>query len=157
MFSPKDTATKMPRPMFDAATGAIDAETVEHWKKYDITRKVDAEWEKLGPAMMQKIRLVVGTVDSYYLNRAVESLKKLVEEKSGKKEEAVDGAGKKKRADGAKQGYIDLYEGADHESIVSQTTIRWNKEMRDYLIQHGYQDAGPDIIDERGVKVEPKP
>ncbi|HWB20316.1 MAG TPA: alpha/beta hydrolase-fold protein, partial [Phycisphaerales bacterium] len=148
MFSQKDSSTGMPRPMFDSATGTIDAETVAHWQKYDMYKKVDEHWDTLGPVLTQRVRLVVGSVDSYYLNRAVESLKKLVEQKTGKTEEPTPEGQKKKHVDGSKSGYIDIYGGDDHESIVTNTTIRWNKEMRDYLMQHGYQDEGPEYIDD---------
>jgi hypothetical protein len=125
-FSPRDERTGLPMPMFDPRTGAIDRTIVERWSKYDIARMVETRWDELRPIVLNRIRLVCGDLDSYFLNRAVERFKAIIERKRG---EATAG-----------EGYILMVEGATHDSVSRKTFIRWNEEMRDYLIRHDLQD-----------------
>lgn len=125
-FSPRDDATGLPKPMFDPRSGAIHRDIVQAWSAYDITRLVDQRWQQIGPVALNKVRLVCGDIDSYFLNRAVERFKAMVERRRGE------------QAPGA--GYIRIVEGATHDTIVAKTFIQWNEEMRDYLIGHGLQD-----------------
>jgi hypothetical protein len=118
MFSPHDVAAGAPRPMFDAQTGSIDAEVVEHWSAYDIGRLVTGDWDRYGPVLMQRVRLACGTADSFYLDRAVELFKADAEALAGKWEGP---------------GYIMLVDGATHGSVVHRMRRRWDQEMGDYL------------------------
>ena len=118
MFSPRDPETGRPAPLFDARTGRIDRQVLEHWGRYDITRLVLANWDHYGPILIQRVRLVCGTLDSFYLNRAVERLKSAMETRRGEQEGP---------------GYILLVDGATHNNIGNYTFARWNEEMRAYL------------------------
>jgi hypothetical protein len=125
MYSPKDPETGIPVPLFDPQTGIINNTIIRHWARFDLTRILSRNWGKYGPGLIKHVRLVCGTKDSFYLNRAVEKLKALAESQRGD----LTGA-----------GYIKLIEGADH-STVSGHIFEQNTEMRDHLIKHGLQDA----------------
>jgi hypothetical protein len=125
MFSPRDSVTGMPKPMFDATTGAIDQEVVSEWAKHDIARLVTENWDQYGPIMTNNVRLACGEWDSFFLNRAVERLKT-----------KTDGL----RGEQSGDGYILLVPRATHETLPRSIGVRWNGEMRTYLIELGLQD-----------------
>lgn len=129
-FSPRNPDTGLPVSMFDPTTGAINKNVVEHWSRFDIARQVQSRWKELGPTVKSKVRLVVGDTDSYYLHRAVERFKALVERLE--KEDPQPGS-----------GYIAIIPYADHDTIIAKTFMRLNDEMRKHLQQHGLQDADP--------------
>ncbi|MHC4947896.1 MAG: alpha/beta hydrolase-fold protein [Planctomycetota bacterium] len=132
MFSPGDAATGRPRPMFDAVTGRIDRDLVaEHWRRFDITRLVADDWDRHGPVVMERVRLVCGTLDSFYLNLAVARFKETVDRLA-----AEHGGGRG-------PGYVLLVEGATHGTVTAKTYQRWNREMREHLARHGYGFAAP--------------
>lgn len=75
VFSPRGPNGR-PRPLFDRQTGAIDAETVQAWrKKYDIVEKLRREWPTLGPKLKGKITVIMGEEDNFYLAGAAHRLK----------------------------------------------------------------------------------
>ncbi len=63
-----------PRRLVDAGTGVIDTETVEHWKRYDISLNLRTHWDTLKPLLDGKIRVTVGSRDNFLLNYAVNLL-----------------------------------------------------------------------------------
>lgn len=125
MFSPRDEETGYPRAMFDGKTGRIDRRVVEHWKKFDITDMVANDWEHYGPIVTNKVRLMCGTLDSFYLNRAVDRFKAMVMEKS----QGDEGP-----------GYIRLVEYADHGNLREKVFTDINEEMRAHLRKHDLHD-----------------
>ena len=118
MFSPRDPRSGYPRPMFDARTGRIDRAVVEHWRKFDISERVTSDWARYGPIVTGRIRLACGTLDSFYLERAVERLKANVERLAGEQ---------------WGPGYILLVPGATHDSLHRHIRERWAREMGEYL------------------------
>jgi hypothetical protein len=123
MFSPKDSESGYPTRLFDPLTGEIDRAVVEHWKQFDMTRMVRSDWERFGPIITQRVRLACGMRDNYYLQRAVERLKAVVDEMQGDEDDGP--------------GYIFLHESATHGDISWYMMRRWNTEMREHLRQHG--------------------
>jgi hypothetical protein len=125
MFSPLDGTTKMPRPMCDWRTGAIDRAVVEAWSQFDITRMVTGDWPKYGPIVMQRMRLFCGEEDSFYLENAVGRFKAQVEaaaEQSG----GWDGP-----------GYVKLIEYASHGNLERYVFADVNEQMREHLRKNG--------------------
>ena len=114
-----------PTPLFDARTGIINKLVVEHWSAFDITKMVESDWETYGPIVTQRVRLVCGELDSYYLNRAVDRFKAMVEHKAGSHEGP---------------GYIKLVQFADHGNVRDMTFTRTNEEMRTHLREHGLHE-----------------
>lgn len=116
MFSPLNKATQLPQPMFDAMNGKIDPKVAEYWKAFDIGLLVRGDWDRFGPLLDQRVRLMVGDADSFYLERAVRLLK-----------EELD------RHDRSGSGYIEIVPGADHGTISFHTRERWTQEMRAFF------------------------
>lgn len=125
MFSPRDPVTGYPRPMFDGRTGVIDKEVVEHWRRFDIARLVADDWSHYGPIVMSRVRLSCGTLDSFYLQRAVERFKTLVEQRA---EETGGWTG---------PGYVQLVPDASHGDLRNYIFQQINQEMRAHLKEHG--------------------
>jgi enterochelin esterase-like enzyme len=71
VYSPVGT-DGYPKPIFDKATGVIDHDTAEYWRRhYDLNAILQRDWAKLGPKLQGKIHLYVGSEDTYFLNDAV--------------------------------------------------------------------------------------
>ena len=87
LFSPKGK-DGLPKPLFDPETGAIDKDVAEHWKKYDLKRFVENNWEKLGPKIEGKIWIWMGDMDNFYLNPAMRSFKNKLQEMENPKSDA---------------------------------------------------------------------
>lgn len=112
-FGPRDEKTRMPRPLFDIATGTIDKSVVERFKAYDIGAALRANPEKIGPIFRDRIRLIVGEKDNFYLNRAVELVRD---------ELARHGMFQTRSA--GKGGYVEIVPGADHGVASSPEATR---------------------------------
>jgi hypothetical protein len=135
MFSPKDEETGFPKRLFDPLTGKIDRSIAESWKKFDIARLVREDWDNYGPIVTERVRLVCGELDDYYLHPAVERFRDLVEEKTGKPMEAGD-----ERRTTLEGGYVLIHPYATHDNMIAYITNRWNREMRLHLKRHGLMD-----------------
>lgn len=126
MWSALDPRTRLPRRAWDPETGLIDRGTVEReWSRYDITRLVRTKPEYFAPLFRQRVRLLVGQQDNFYLERAVANLKATLDQVAPVKDGAV----------GA--GYIEILPEQTHFTIPGTATLRWNREIREYLKQHG--------------------
>jgi hypothetical protein len=75
VFGPRG-ADGLPKPLWDGRTGVMDQSVVEHWKRYDLRRVLEANWPTLAPKLRGKIRIWVGDADDYFLNNAVHLLDK---------------------------------------------------------------------------------
>ncbi|HEY7309072.1 MAG TPA: alpha/beta hydrolase-fold protein [Gemmataceae bacterium] len=64
----------LPLPLWDGATGKIDRDAIEHWKKYDLRLVLQSNWKTLGPKLRGKLRIWVGESDEFFLNNAVHLL-----------------------------------------------------------------------------------
>ncbi|MFO0872512.1 MAG: alpha/beta hydrolase-fold protein [Phycisphaerales bacterium] len=149
MFSALDATTGKPRWMIDPVAGTIHPEVIAlDWSKYDIAKLVDADWERY-KAILPRIRLAVGTQDSFYLNRAVTRWRNALAQRQAPTRATSDGAtpaaatapaelpadGEMTLGDGP--GYIWIIRNATHDSIMAPTTLRWAKEMRQAIEQSG--------------------
>ena len=74
VFSPKGEDGE-PRKLWDRRTGAIDPATAKAWEAYDIRLVLERNWPTLGPKLAGKIHVVTGSLDTFYLEGAVELLK----------------------------------------------------------------------------------
>ena len=77
-FGPKNERGN-PAAVWDAATGVIDHVIAEQYVAFDLADRMKKEPAKLGPLFKQRVRLIVGDQDNYYLNEAVAMLKAQVE------------------------------------------------------------------------------
>lgn len=118
VFSPVG-ADKKPLQLWDRKTGAIDLKTSESWKKYDIGLILQNNWKTLGPKLSGKIHVIMGEMDTFYLEGATrlvgERLKNL-------KSDAV----------------VELVPGRDHGTILDlKLADRIDREMKSTLKQNG--------------------
>jgi len=61
-----------PKLIWDKKTGLIDHEVADYWKEhYDLSYILRRDWAALGPKLVGKIHLTVGTRDQFYLANAV--------------------------------------------------------------------------------------
>lgn len=61
-----------PKPIFNKETGNIDPAVAEYWKEhYDLNAILQRDWATLGPKLQGKLRVYVGSADTYFLNNAV--------------------------------------------------------------------------------------
>jgi hypothetical protein len=74
VFSPRD-ADGQPRKLWNRDTGAIDPEVARAWEAYDIRLVLDRNWPTLGPKLAGKLHVIVGGMDTFYLEGAVQLLK----------------------------------------------------------------------------------
>ncbi len=61
-----------PKPIWDKRTGVIDHDVADYWREhYDLSYIMRRDWAWLGPKLVGKIHLTVGTADQWYLANAV--------------------------------------------------------------------------------------
>ncbi len=64
-----------PKPIWDPATGVIDHDVANYFREhYDLRYIMQRDWKTLGPKLVGKIHVTVGTRDTYYLDNAVRLL-----------------------------------------------------------------------------------
>ena len=64
-----------PQPIWDPATGVIDHTVADYWREhFDLRYILQRDWKTLGPKLVGKIHVKVGTRDTYYLDNAVRLL-----------------------------------------------------------------------------------
>ncbi|MBS1853702.1 MAG: hypothetical protein JST79_22610 [Acidobacteria bacterium] len=61
-----------PRPILNKETGVIDPAVAAYWKQhYDLSAILQRDWATLGPKLQGKLRIYVGSADTYFLNNGV--------------------------------------------------------------------------------------
>jgi pimeloyl-ACP methyl ester carboxylesterase len=116
-----------PASLFDARTGKLDHAEAQHYKRYDIAHRLREHPDKYGPIFLQRIRLICGDADDFYLNEAVALLK-----------EDVDKLAIGELAEG-RHGYVKMLPGLDHGSIFGSEAMRaFPQEMLDHLKRNGH-------------------
>jgi enterochelin esterase-like enzyme len=69
-----------PARLWDPITGAIDPEVARHWReKYDLTAILQNNWERLGPRLVGKIHVKMGTKDTFFLDAATRRMEQFLE------------------------------------------------------------------------------
>jgi len=75
VFSPRGEDGR-PQPLFDRETGRIDPKVARYWEAhYDIVRTLHDNWPALGPKLHGKLHVVVGSWDTFQLERGVMRLR----------------------------------------------------------------------------------
>jgi len=92
-----------PKPLWDN-TGKTDPSVFEHWKPYDIVAKIEREWPKNASLLKGRIRVYMGTQDTFLLEGAVVRLKALMDK--------LDPT-----------ATVELVEGKDHGSLMTQELV----------------------------------
>lgn len=133
MWSPFDAARNAPRPICDPETGDIDLVSAESWTRHDFGRRVERDGGRTARLLVERVRILCGARDSYYLNEAAARLEAKVEAWQARERAAG-------RAVPTGPGYIELLEGLDHGTVVPVATLRFHQEMLAHLRAHGLAD-----------------
>jgi len=73
VFSPLD-ATGQPQRLWDRTTGQIHRAVAKAWEKYDIRLLLERHWPTLAPQLAGKLHIVMGELDTFYLDGATRKL-----------------------------------------------------------------------------------
>ncbi|MBM4052781.1 MAG: hypothetical protein FJ270_08595 [Planctomycetes bacterium] len=125
MWSPVDSITGHPRRLVDAATGAIDPVVIEAWSTYDLARRLRRDPEAMLPLWRERVHLVCGDRDNFYLERAVDRVRLKLAELPGAGDPALV------------PGYVELLQRADHGTASALSSLRFYPEMRRWIESHG--------------------
>jgi len=69
-----------PAPLWDPMTGDINPEVAKYWEDhFDLTARLKNNWEALGPRLVGKIHVKMGTKDTFYLEPATGMLEQFLE------------------------------------------------------------------------------
>lgn len=69
-----------PAPLWDPVTGAINPDVAKHWReKYDLTALLERDWERLGPRLVGKLHVTMGTKDTFFLDAATRKMEQFLE------------------------------------------------------------------------------
>lgn len=61
-----------PAPLWNPATGEIDTAVAAYWReRFDLTSLLQRDWERLGPKLIGKLHITMGTKDTFFLDAAV--------------------------------------------------------------------------------------
>jgi hypothetical protein len=124
VFGPRDERGH-PAALFDPETGVIDPAVAEAYRPYDLGARVRSEPGRFVPLFRERVRLVCGTEDSFYLNEAVELLRRELAP----------------HAAPGDAGYVKLVPG-DHGSVFESEDMRaFPAEMLAHLRQAGHAPA----------------
>jgi len=124
VFSPLDERG-IPQRMYDRRTGNVDPAVAAAWRPYDINLKLKQNWKSLEPKLRGKLHIVMGELDTFYLNGATERLAETLKEL-------------KSDAD------VQLLPGEDHGSFVNaefrKTVLR---QMSEQFLKHHKLEPKP--------------
>ena len=120
MFSGIDRTTGRPRSAFDLESGCIDRQVVvQDWRRFDIVARLREDPEYVGGILNERVRIMCGDRDCFYLDEAVRRLRNELE-LARRGLDLPDGPGS-----------IEIVEGATHDSVVGPAMRRWLPELRD--------------------------
>jgi hypothetical protein len=69
-----------PAKLWDVETGEIDKNVARHWtENYDLTAILQRGWERLGPRLIGKLHVTMGTKDTFYLDAATRRMEQFLE------------------------------------------------------------------------------
>lgn len=111
VFGPRDRDGN-PTALFEPETGLIATDVAERYRSYDIAERVRRDAGVTGLIFHQRIRLLVGDLDNFYLNEAVSLLAAEVEKLSFF------------HYPEGRHGWIRVVEGLDHGSILGSDEAR---------------------------------
>ncbi len=111
-----------PAALFDPVTGEIDRGVARAMGRFDIGALVRADPGRYLPLFRERVRLIVGDEDNYFLNEAVALLRDDLRRLSEERGEPDAGA------------KIRIVPGADHGTVGrSEARRAWSREMLEYL------------------------
>ena len=115
VFSPRGEDGR-PQPLFDRKSGKINHTVAKAWEKYDIRLILKRNWEQLQPKIQGKLRIYMGTLDTFRLEGALRLLD----------------AGLKELKSDAQVVFI---EGRDHGTLLQPHPELWPRGLRTEIHQ----------------------
>ena len=73
VFSPRGPDGR-PMKLFNRVTGEQDPLVQKYWETYDIKLVLERNWATLGPRLLGKVHVVVGSMDTFHLEEAAKML-----------------------------------------------------------------------------------
>ncbi len=104
--------------LFDRITGEQNPEVQKAWQRYDIRRIVAENWETLGPKLLGKLHIVVGSEDTFHLEESTKILCDFLKSKG--REDACEVV--------PKRTHFDLYQ--PYVTFPEGLAVRIDKEMK---------------------------
>ena len=78
-FGPTD-ADGYPARLWNSQTGEINPDLAKYWREhYDLTAKLEREWPTIGPKLVGKLHVTMGTKDTFYLDAAAHRMQDFLE------------------------------------------------------------------------------
>jgi len=122
-----------PVALFDSVTGDIDPTQLPRWRDFDIAERVRRAPQTMIPLLNDRVRLVCGDDDSFFLNLAV----RLLQADVTRLKSDLVAAGKLDPSAPA-QGFIKLIPGKDHSTIYGSPEVQdFPRQMLTHLKRHG--------------------
>ncbi len=113
-----------PKSLWDPISGEIDRFEAEHYKKYDLSLLLRNDPARYAPIWRERMHLVVGGMDDYYLNEAVAMLRDELAKLPPTGDEKTN------------NGYIKIVPGKGHGSIYESAEMKhFDDEMLEFLSQ----------------------
>ena len=113
-------------PLFDKESGEINPDVAEYWRQhYDLLHHLRRNWTTLGPKLVDKLHIYVGTMDNFYLDVAVRELDRWI----------------RQTVDPHYPGVFRYGEGKGHCWQGESTTAQRLEEMARHIVRHGPADA----------------
>jgi hypothetical protein len=79
-FGPVDV-DGYPAKLWNGETGTIDPAVAQHWReRYDLTGILERGWDRLGPKLIGKFHVTMGTKDTYFLDGAAHRMEAFLED-----------------------------------------------------------------------------
>jgi hypothetical protein len=117
VFSPRGPDGE-PRRLWDRATGRIDPEVARAWRKYDIRLLLEENWATLGPKLKGKLHVVVGELDTFYLEGAVRRLAEVLDRLKS-------------------DAQIEILPGKDHRTVLTEAEReKRRRQMSEAFLKH---------------------
>ena len=121
MFSGRDPRTGLPRVGYDLSSGCIDRAVVdEDWRRFDIAESLRRDPKGVGRILRNRVRILCGSRDCYYLEEAVRRLDLALAEIADT-HDLPEGP-----------GWIEIIEGATHDTILGPAMRQWLPEMTEF-------------------------
>jgi hypothetical protein len=114
-----------PARLWDRSTGRVNPEIIEHWKKYDISLRLEQDWPQLKDQLAGKIHVTMGDLDTFYLEGATKLL------------------GERLNALGS-DAEIEIVPGKDHGTVLTPALRdSRQKQMTAAFLKHFNRDGTP--------------
>ncbi len=108
-------------PLYDPITGKLDANEAAHYRRFDLLDGLRHDPHTYLPFFQQRVHLVVGDADDYFLNEPVAELKRELD-----------------RMGMSGEGYVKIVPKADHTTIYGTAEMeQFPAEMLRWLHNHG--------------------